>query len=327
MDDSGSTAFLMHPAAVLHDTGWGHPEHQGRLRAVASAVRNDLVALHGRVEQVAPPAADEEELALVHDGALIETVRAAVNQARERGRVVEIDADTRVSGASWEAALGTMGAGLHAVHAVAEGGFRNAFVAARPPGHHATPGRAMGFCLFNNIAVAAASLRARGHAERVLIVDWDIHHGNGTQDAFYEDPDVFFLSLHQYPHYPGTGAANETGRGGGEGFTLNVPVAAATTRDHYLKTFAKALQTAVSRCAPDFILVSSGFDVLAGDPLGGQLLESDDLHQTTRMVMEAAERCCGGRVVVFLEGGYDPARLGEGCVAVIRALAGVAMDV
>ena len=185
----------------------------------------------------------------------------------------------------------------------------------------------MGFCLFNNIAVAAASLRARGHAGRVLIVDWDVHHGNGTQDAFYGDPDVYFLSLHQYPHYPGTGAANETGRGRGEGFTLNVPLSARTPRGDYLRVFRMALATAVSRYEPDFILVSSGFDVLAGDPLGGQLLEPEDLHETTRMVMEAAERCCGGRVVVFLEGGYDPQRTGAGCVAVIRALAGVEVDV
>lgn len=325
--ESLPTAFLMHPSAVLHDTGWGHPEHQGRLRAVASALKEDLVALHGRVMQAEPEAGSEEDVALVHDAALIETVREAVGQAREWGQPGAIDADTRVSGASWEAALGTVGAGLEAVHGVVAGRYRNAFVAARPPGHHATPGRAMGFCLFNNIAVAAASLRARGEAGRVLIVDWDVHHGNGTQDIFYEDPDVFFLSLHQYPHYPGTGAANETGRGRGEGFTLNVPLSPRTPRAHYLNAFAKALDNAVSRCEPDFILVSSGFDVLAGDPLGGQLLEPEDLHETTRMVMDAAERFCGSRVVVFLEGGYDPVRLGEGCVAVIRALAGVSMDV
>ena len=320
------TAFFMHPSAVLHDTGWGHPEHQGRLRAVASALKDDLAVLHGRVEQVASEVAREEDLALVHGRALIEAVREAVERARKGGRPVAIDADTHLSGASWEAALGTVGAGLEAVHGVVAGRFRNAFVAARPPGHHATPGRAMGFCLFNNVAVAAASLRARGEAERVLIVDWDVHHGNGTQDIFYEDPDVFFLSLHQYPHYPGTGAAHETGRGRGEGFTLNVPLSPRTPGSDYLRVFGMALETAVSRCEPDFILVSSGFDVLAGDPLGGQLLEPGDLHEMTRMVMAVAERCCTGRVVVFLEGGYDPARLGHGCVAVIRALAGVAMD-
>ncbi len=320
------TAFLMHSSAVLHDTGWGHPEHQGRLRALASAVKNDLVALHRRVVQVAPEAARVEDLALVHTDALVGTVRGAVDEARTRGRPVALDADTRVSAASWEAALGTVGAGLEAVSAVAEGRFRNAFVAARPPGHHAGPGRAMGFCLFNNIAVAAASLRASDAAARVLIVDWDVHHGNGTQDAFYDDPAVFFLSLHQYPHYPGTGAARETGQGRGEGFTMNVPLRAGTPREHYLEVFRRALEEAVSRSHPDFVLVSSGFDVLAGDPLGGQLLEPADLHRTTRMVMEAAERCCGGRVVVFLEGGYDPERTGAGCVAVIRALSGIGMD-
>ena len=320
------TAFLMHAASVLHDTGWGHPEHQGRLRAVASAVKNDLVALHGRVEQVAPEAARKEDLLLVHTAALVDTVRGAVATARAQGRVGALDPDTRISGASWEAALGAAGAGLEAVRGVAEGRFRNAFVAARPPGHHATPDRSMGFCLFNNIAIAAAGLRARGLARRVLIVDWDVHHGNGTQDAFQDDPSVFFLSLHQYPHYPGTGAANETGSGAGEGFTLNVPLAPATPRRDYLNVFRMALETAVTRCAPDFILVSSGFDVLAGDPLGGQLLEPEDLHEMTRQVMDAADRCCDGHVVVFLEGGYDPERTGAGCVAVLRALAGIDMD-
>ena len=327
MSESGpATAFLMHPSAVLHDTGWDHHEHQGRLRALASAVKNDLVALHGRVVQVESEACAIEDVTLVHTEAMVETVRAAVDEASSLGGHAELDPDTRVSAASWDAALGTVGAGLEAVHGVAQGRFRNAFVAARPPGHHATPDQSMGFCLFNNVAIAAESLRARGEAERVLILDWDVHHGNGTQDIFYEDPAVFFLSLHQYPDYPGTGAANETGRGRGEGFTLNVPLREGTPRAHYLRTFAKVLGTAVERSAPDFILVSAGFDVLAGDPLGGQLLEPEDLHKTTLMVLEAAERCCGGRVVVFLEGGYDPPRTGEGCVAVIRALAGVGMD-
>ena len=161
----------MHPSAVLHDTGWGHPEHQGRLRALASAVKNDLTALHERVEQVAPAPASVEDLALVHTEALIGTVRGAVDAARSGGRVTSLDADTRVSAASWDAALGTAGAGLEAVRGIARRRYRNAFVAARPPGHHATPDRAMGFCLFNNIAIAAAYLRARGHAERVLIID------------------------------------------------------------------------------------------------------------------------------------------------------------
>ena len=334
-----ATGFFLHPAAVLHDTGWGHPEHQGRLRAVAAAVKNSGPTLGERVEYGEPglaseealarigeaPAAVEEALARVHSPELLDTVRRAVTKACERGQPAGVagDADTMVSGASWEAATGSAGAGLDAVRAVAEGRFRNAFVATRPPGHHATPDRAMGFCLVNNVAVAAAELRSRGDADRVLIVDWDVHHGNGTQDIFYEDPSVFFLSLHQHPHYPGTGAAAETGRGKGEGFTLNVPLPAATPRDRYIRLFAEALETSVSSFAPDFVLVSAGFDVLAGDPLGGQLLEPEDLHAATSMLIDVADRFCEGRLAVFLEGGYDPARTGQGCVATLHALAGL----
>ncbi len=321
-----ATGFFLHPSAVLHDTGWGHPEHQGRLRAVAAAVKDDMTVLHDRVTYVEPStSASTKELLRVHSPQLLETVRGATAEAANHGRPVPVgsEPDTRVSGASWEAALGSAGAGLDAVRGVAERRFRNAFMAARPPGHHATRDDAMGFCLVNNVAVAAADLLARGQADRVLIVDWDVHHGNGTQDIFYEDPSVFFLSLHQHPHYPGTGAAHEMGQGRGEGFTLNVPLPAGTPREEYLRVFAQVLETSVSHSAPDFVLVSAGFDVLAGDPLGGQLLEPEDLHVVTLMLVEAAERCCDGRLVVFLEGGYDPARTGLGCVAMLRALAGV----
>lgn len=318
----GRTAFLLHEAAALHDTGWGHPEHQGRLRAVVSALEKELPSLHGSVEQVAPRPASEADLRRVHARSLLDAVQEAVATARERGEVVSLDGDTKVSAASWDAAMGSAGAGLHAVQLVSSGAFRNAFVASRPPGHHATADRAMGFCLFNNVAVAAAGLRASGAADRILIVDWDIHHGNGTQDIFYRDPAVFFLSLHQHPHYPGTGAAAETGAGPGEGFTLNVPLPAATPRADYLAAFSGALDAVADRFEPDFVLVSAGFDVLAGDPLGGQLLEPADLHAMTLAVAEVAERSCGGRIAAFLEGGYHPARTGLACAAVVRALAG-----
>ncbi len=212
---------------------------------------------------------------------------------------------------------------MEAARAIVDGEIRNAFVAARPPGHHATPTTAMGFCLFNNVAIAARWLQRAGHAERVLIVDWDVHHGNGTQDAFYDDPTVFFLSLHQWPHYPGTGAATERGEGEGEGCTLNVTLPAGTPRPVYRERFEAATDEALRRFSPDFVLVSSGFDAMAGDPLGGLLLEPEDLHEMTRRLVGIADELCDGRVLALLEGGYDPARLGHGAVAVIRGLAGL----
>lgn len=317
------TAFLLHPASSLHDTGWGHPEHQGRLRALASSVGRDLMALHGAVEQVSPGTVEEQALLRVHEPSQVEEVRSAVARARERGSVVALDPDTVVSGASWDAALGSLAAALTAAAGVAEGRYRNAFVATRPPGHHATPTRAMGFCLFNTVALVARWLQDLGHARRVLVVDWDVHHGNGTQDAFWRDPDVFFLSLHQSPHYPGTGAAEERGGGAGEGTTLNVPLPGGTPREAYLERYEAALEEAFGRFTPDFVLVSSGFDCLAGDPLGGLLLEPEDLYAMTASLVERARGACEGRLVACLEGGYVPERIGRATVEVVRALAGV----
>jgi acetoin utilization deacetylase AcuC-like enzyme len=316
-----TTGFFLHPASPLHDTGWNHPEHQGRLRALASTVGKDMLTLHGHVAQFESGTADERDVLRVHGADHVEQVRRACGMAEERDAIVSIDPDTKVSAASWEAALGSAGAGIEAARSVIEGRMRNAFVATRPPGHHATPDRPMGFCLFNNVGIAARRLQAEGHAERVLIVDWDVHHGNGTQDVFYADPTVFYLSLHQAPHYPGTGLAAERGAGKGEGTTLNVPLPAGTSRQDYMAAFDRALDDVAGTFRPDFVLVSAGFDVMAGDPLGGMLLEPEDLHAMTRRLVALAEDACRGRMVTFLEGGYVPKRLGEGVVAVIRALA------
>jgi acetoin utilization deacetylase AcuC-like enzyme len=283
-----------------------------------------MLTLHGRVAQMEARSATDEEILRVHTEEHLGRLKAAVDRAMEEERVIPMGSDTLVSAASWDAAVGSAGAVLSAVEGMSKGSVRNAFVATRPPGHHATPDRAMGFCLLNHVAIGARHVQSRGIGARVLIVDWDIHHGNGTQDTFYEDPDVFYLSLHQSPHYPGTGQAEEVGAGAGRGATLNVPLSPGAAREEYRAQFFGSLSDAKDRFDPDFIFVSSGFDVLAGDPLGGQSLEPEDLFQFTAHLMEWARESCQGRLAVVLEGGYLPERLGEGSVAVLRALAGLA---
>ena len=316
------TAFLMHPASSLHDTGWGHPEHQGRLPALSTALAKDLPTFGERVDCVEPETATEDVLLSVHTREHVDSVRDAVARARASNRLVELDSDTRVSAASWDAALGSVGGALTAARGVAEGRWANAFVATRPPGHHATPDRAMGFCFFNTVAVVARWIQAEGWGERVAIVDWDVHHGNGTQAVFWEDPSVFFLSVHQFPHWPGTGRREERGAGKGLGATLNVPVAPGSSRLEYRDRYEAALDR-VFVAEPDFVLVSAGFDCLAGDPLGDQLLEPEDLHGMTRSLVQRATASCGGRILALLEGGYHPSRTALGAVSVVRALAGL----
>lgn len=284
----------------------------------------DLLALHDKVVQVDPGEATEEDLLRVHSAAHLQLVRDASERAERRSALARLDPDTVVSAASWQAAVGSSGALLTAVRSVADGELASAFVAARPPGHHATPDRAMGFCLVNHVAVAARWLQATGRAERVLIVDWDVHHGNGTQEIFYSDGTVFYLSLHQWPHYPGTGAGEERGVEAGAGWTLNVPLPAGTAAQAYREAFKRALGEALEASRPDFVLISAGFDVMAGDPLGGMLLEPRDLHALTREILARTSGACG--IVAALEGGYDPARTGLGVAAVLRALAGVEPD-
>jgi len=320
---SWRTAFVAHAACGRHDTGWGHPEHQGRLPAIVRALERDTPALQEHVlQQEAVPAAPDT-LRLVHSAAHIETVREAVARARETGEIVRLDPDTAVSGASWEAALASAGAALGAVDLVLNSEADTAFAAARPPGHHATPDRAMGFCLFNNVAIAARHAQTRG-MERVLIVDWDVHHGNGTQDAFYEDPTVYYFSSHlAAPHYPGTGAAGERGAGPGRGTTRNLPLPPGTDGAAFREAVTGALDATLAEFRPDMVLVSAGFDCLDGDPLGGMRLEPRDLHWLTRWLLDATRDSAHGRMALVLEGGYAPDRLGAGVVDVMRALAGL----
>lgn len=316
------TALVSHPACALHDTGWGHPEHQGRLPAIVKALYRETPDLQEHVLQVEAPEASVEDLLRAHTDSHVKSVREAVDRARERGQPIEMTMDTVVSGASWDAAMGAAGAAIAATSLVLDDdGPSTAFALTRPPGHHATAGRAMGFCLFNNAAVAARWARAEAGIERVLVLDWDVHHGNGTQDIFYRDPSVYYLSLHLAGHYPGTGHAHEQGAGEGQGTTRNFPLPSHVEREYYMDVFHEALEEATTSFRPDLVLVSAGFDCLAGDPLGGLLLEPSDLHAMTRAIMDAASETAAGRVVALLEGGYVPARVGAGVVQVVRAFA------
>ncbi|MEN8144145.1 MAG: histone deacetylase [Gemmatimonadota bacterium] len=316
----GKVAFVHHEACSLHDTGWQHPEHQGRLRAVMQSLSAALPELHGLVEPIEGVPADPAILTLAHTEAHVDRVKAACSEAAETGQLVHLEADTVVCGPSWEAALAATGSALSAVRSVTDGSFESAFCAIRPPGHHATRDRAMGFCLFNHVALAAREAIDAGRAEKVLIVDWDVHHGNGTQDIFYEDPDVFFLSMHQWPHYPGTGAAGEAGKGPGEGFTINCPLGPGLDPAVYVETLLAAAETALRSFEPDLLLISAGFDAAVGDPLGGFTLRSEHFRELTIGLAERTSATADGRIVSLLEGGYNSPELGVNVVAHLRAL-------
>ena len=305
------TAFISHSDCGRHDTGWGHPEHVGRLRAVTRALR-EQPDLFMALEHVEGRHATESELTLAHDPAYVALLRATA--ARGGGR---FDADTVVSEGSWDAATAGAGCVLDGVDMAFDGRALRSFSVVRPPGHHALRGTAMGFCLFGNVAIAAHHACARHGAERVLIVDWDVHHGNGTQALVEHEPRIRFVSMHQWPWYPGTGAAEDRGP---HRSVWNVPMAAGLAPARYVDALDRAIDAATAGWRPDLVLVSAGFDSLRGDPLGGFTLELEHVDALTRGLVARAEGWCGGRVVSALEGGYAPQRLGEACVAHMRAL-------
>ncbi|MFN8589979.1 MAG: histone deacetylase [Thermomicrobiales bacterium] len=290
----------------------GHPENAGRLAAIdAELTRRDLLA--GRPEIPFSPASDEA-LARVHDPRYIEGVRGF---AADGGGW--LDGDTYVGTESVEIAGLAVGAAIAAVDAALDDRARRGFVLARPPGHHATPGRGMGFCIFNTIAVAAAHALSRG-IERVMIVDWDVHHGNGTQDAFYESDAVLFCSTHQWPLYPGTGSASERGAGRGEGYTINIPLPAGSDDRAYDRVFAEIIVPTASAYRPQLVLVSAGFDAHAADPLAGMAVSDAGFAGMARAVRQIAETWAEGRLVAVLEGGYDPTALAASVVATLAVL-------
>lgn len=296
-----------------HDTGT-HPENARRLIAIDAALERGYL-LAGRPE-IPFTVAPDEALARVHDRRYIAGLR---NFAEQGGGW--LDADTWVGPSSVEIAALAAGAGIAAIDAALSGAAPRGFVLARPPGHHATPGRGMGFCLFNTIAVAAEHALAEG-IERVLIVDWDVHHGNGTQEAFYADARVAFLSSHRWPFYPGTGDAHETGTGEGLGLTLNLPISFGTPRETYLERFAAAFDQFAAKVRPQLVLISAGFDSHRADPIGSLGLETEDFAELTRVVCAAAATYADGRVVSLLEGGYNPPVLAECVETHLRGLLG-----
>jgi acetoin utilization deacetylase AcuC-like enzyme len=299
-----TTALIYDPAYLDHRTGH-HPEHPDRLKAIVSALEADEPMM-ARAERLAPSRATDEDILRCHSARLIDQLRSLC----ERG-IPFIDLDTVISAESYEVARLAAGAAVAGVDHVFKGEAANAFAFVRPPGHHATADRSMGFCLFNNAAVGARYAQARYAAERVLVIDWDVHHGNGTQDIFYDDPSVFYFSTHQFPYYPGTGAKGETGAGKGEGTTLNIPLPAHTPAASHREAFREALKIIEKRFPPDLIIISAGFDSRRGDPLGNLMLEDRDFAEMTKEVMGLAERRASGRVVSILEGGYNLDTLGE----------------
>lgn len=305
-------AFISHADCGRHDTGWGHPEHVGRLRAITRSLR-DYPGLFETVDHVEGRHATPDELQLAHDPDYVSLVESAASSGGK-----QLDQDTVASEGSWLAATAAAGCVLDGVDRAMSGSSLRSFCAVRPPGHHAIRDRAMGFCLFGNVAIAAHYARQRHGLQRVLIVDWDVHHGNGTQALVENEPDIHFVSMHQWPWYPGTGAAEDRGP---HRSVWNVPMPPALAPSDYVDALERAIDAATQGFAPDIILISAGFDSLAGDPLGGFTLENEHIERLTRSLVKRASAWCGGRLVSSLEGGYDPDRLGAACAAHLDALA------
>jgi acetoin utilization deacetylase AcuC-like enzyme len=293
-----------------HLTGSRHPERPERFEAALSATKGlDLLPLDPRV-------ALESEVTLCHSARYFHEVKREV----EAGLDDLSTGDTAICPASFDVALHAVGSALNAVDAVFARQAGNAFCIVRPPGHHATPDRGMGFCVFNNIAIAARYAQRKHGAERVLIADWDVHHGNGTQDIFYADGSVLFFSTHQYPWYPGTGSASETGYAAGEGLTLNCPFPAGAGRKEIVGAFRERLVPAAHEFKPDLVLISAGFDSRIGDPLGLFTLTDADFAELTSIMLDIADKHAHGRLVSVLEGGYDLDGLALGVRAHVQAL-------
>ena len=310
------TALIHHPIYRDHDTGPDHPETPLRYEVIINAIKADD-SLNEQLIEVTPDPVTKGLIQAAHTPQHLKRIE----QAFEEGWP-QLDMDTVISAKSYDAALLAAGGAIAAVDAVMDGAAKNVFAAVRPPGHHATAERTMGFCIFNNVAIAAKYAQSKyKDIERVAIVDWDVHHGNGTQGIFYDDPTVFFFSMHQYPWYPGTGSRGETGHGRGLGSTLNVPVKASTPATDQKRAFDAAIEEMSVKMKPDIIFISAGFDAHLDDPLGQLRLQDADFVSLTSTVKEWADEVCEGRIVSCLEGGYNLDTLGETVAAHVRELA------
>ncbi|NIQ02437.1 MAG: histone deacetylase [Nitrospinaceae bacterium] len=297
------TGYIYDPLYLEHDTGQ-HPENSGRLVAIENHLQGS--DLHSKLQIHPPRAATLEEIELNHEPGYAEAVQYRCESGEHH-----LDMDTAICPKSYEAALLSTGAGLKAVDLVVDGTCDNVFCAVRPPGHHAEHDRAMGFCLFNNVAIAADYAIEQKGLNRVFIFDWDVHHGNGTQNSFYSKSNIYYSSVHQYPFYPGTGAEGETGTGDGLGTTLNFPMQAFSGDEDYLALVKDRLIPEMFRFKPDLIIISAGFDAHEDDPLAQINLSTECFGEMTRLITAAAGEICGGRLISMLEGGYDPDALAD----------------
>ncbi len=312
------TGLVYHDDYLKHNTGEQHPESSKRFVYLMEYLKETKIWKD--LEFIKPCNPSLKWIKLVHSQEYIKSIEEACKNGVEM-----LDADTTISRDSYDVALLAAGGVLAGVDAVIKERVKNVFCVVRPPGHHAEHERAMGFCIFNNIAVATRYIQKKHALEKVLIVDWDAHHGNGTQSTFYYDPSVYYFSVHQFPHYPGSGKEDETGEREGTGFTLNMPMAAGSGDVEYLEAFENILYPAALKFSPDFILISAGFDGHKDDPLSNLNLTAAGYEKLTRTISNLAEECCKGRMVSILEGGYNLKALSESVEAHLSALMGITL--
>ncbi len=311
---TSKTGFVFHQHYLDHDTGPGHPERPDRLRAIETHLTT--TGLWNKLHHLIIDRAKEEWILKVHASKHLKFIRDAC----ERGMEVLDEGDTHACPSSFDVALLAVGGVLAAVDNVVNGLLENAFCAVRPPGHHAEQNRVMGFCLFNNVAIAARYAQAVYNVQRIAIIDWDVHHGNGTQQIFYDDNSVLYISLHQFPFYPGTGSRAERGTGQGEGYTLNIPMREGSGSKEYLDAFRMEILPTLDSYRPELIFISAGFDAHKDDPLANINLTEESFAAMTSMMMEAADKYCHGKLVSVLEGGYHLRALSQSVEAHIKTL-------